>query len=94
MVSVYEEVEIEDMIFDKETEMYHYPCPCGDKFGISLEGKKKVYNLHPLVPLIYLFLRDLFLYLELLDGEDIASCPSCTLQIRVIYDQDGLPQPA
>jgi diphthamide biosynthesis protein 3 len=28
---------------------------------------------------------------ELLDGEDIASCPSCTLRIRVIFDEDKLP---
>jgi hypothetical protein len=24
---------------------------------------------------------------DLLDGEDIAQCPSCTLRIRVIYDE-------
>ena len=34
---IYEEVEIEDMTFDPETLMYTYPCPCGDKFEISLE---------------------------------------------------------
>lgn len=28
---------------------------------------------------------------DLLDGEDIASCPSCTLRIRVIFDEDSLP---
>jgi hypothetical protein len=27
---------------------------------------------------------------ELLDGEDIAHCPSCTLKIRIIYDDDYL----
>ena len=25
------------------------------------------------------------------DGEDIANCPSCTLRIRVIFDEDSLP---
>ena len=34
---IYEEVEIEDMSFDPESLMYTYPCPCGDKFEISLE---------------------------------------------------------
>lgn len=29
---------------------------------------------------------------ELYDGEDIASCPSCTLRIRVIYDDCDLPE--
>ena len=28
---------------------------------------------------------------ELYDGEDIATCPSCTLRIRVIFDEDSLP---
>ena len=28
---------------------------------------------------------------ELLDGDDIAQCPSCSLTIRVIYDEDALP---
>jgi hypothetical protein len=59
---IYEEVEIEDMVFDKEKLEFTYPCPCGDKFSISLE--------------------------ELDDGEDVASCPSCTLRIRVIFDTD------
>jgi diphthamide biosynthesis protein 3 len=27
---------------------------------------------------------------ELIDGEDIARCPSCSLYIRVIYDREGL----
>jgi CSL zinc finger len=65
MSNVYDEIEIEDMAFDKEFEIYTYPCPCGDKFSISLE--------------------------ELLDGEEIATCPSCTLRIRIIFDDDKLP---
>ena len=28
---------------------------------------------------------------ELYDGEDIAPCPSCTLRIRVVFEQDKLP---
>lgn len=66
MASIYEEVEIEDMVYDLETQIYTYPCPCGDKFSIALE--------------------------DLLDGEDIATCPSCTLRVRVIFDEDKLPK--
>ena len=66
MSGIYEEVEIEDMIYDEENEIYSYPCPCGDKFSISLE--------------------------ELQDGDDIATCPSCTLRIKVIYDDESLPK--
>jgi diphthamide biosynthesis protein 3 len=68
MSNVYDEIEIEDMAFDLEFEVYTYPCPCGDKFSISLE--------------------------ELLDGEEIATCPSCTLRIRIIFDDDKLPASA
>lgn len=35
-ISVYDEVEIEDMTFDATLQIYHYPCPCGDKFEIAL----------------------------------------------------------
>ena len=64
-MSIYEEIEIEDMVFDESDLVYTYPCPCGDKFRITLE--------------------------ELWDGEDIAKCPSCTLQIMVVYEEDDLP---
>jgi len=64
-MSIYEEVEIEDLDYDPEKLMYTYPCPCGDKFRISLE------DLH--------------------DGEDIAPCPSCTLRIMIIYEEEDLP---
>lgn len=30
---------------------------------------------------------------DLRDGEEIAVCPSCSLQIRVIFDVDDLPKP-
>ncbi|ELT89504.1 hypothetical protein CAPTEDRAFT_30109, partial [Capitella teleta] len=33
----HDEIEIEDMEYDEETETYYYPCPCGDRFQISLE---------------------------------------------------------
>lgn len=37
-MSIYhDEIEIEDMEYDDEFEMYYYPCPCGDKFQISKE---------------------------------------------------------
>lgn len=31
-----DEIEIEDMDFDESKGIYTYPCPCGDKFQISL----------------------------------------------------------
>ena len=40
MTVYHDEIEIEDMEFDEELEIYTYPCPCGDKFEISLEDLK------------------------------------------------------
>lgn len=34
--NIYDEIEIEDMTFDSTLQIYHYPCPCGDRFEISL----------------------------------------------------------
>ena len=49
------------MEYNEDDDSYYYPCPCGDRFKISVD--------------------------ELIDGEDIAICPSCSLRIRVIYDR-------
>ncbi|XP_066258880.1 diphthamide biosynthesis protein 3 isoform X2 [Euwallacea similis] len=59
----HDEIEIEDFEFDEEEDIYHYPCPCGDRFEISKE--------------------------ELLRGEEVATCPSCSLVIKVIYDKEA-----
>jgi diphthamide biosynthesis protein 3 len=59
-MGVYEEVEIEEMVYDPTLEIYHYPCPCGDRFEIALADMR--------------------------DGEDIARCPSCSLEILVIFE--------
>jgi diphthamide biosynthesis protein 3 len=66
MSGFYDEVEIEDMQFDEDKGCFYYPCPCGDKFLITLE--------------------------QLMDGEEIAKCPSCSLIIRVIYDPDDIEE--
>lgn len=36
MSAVYDEIEIEDMTWDSEKLTFSYPCPCGDKFLITL----------------------------------------------------------
>jgi len=35
MGAYYDEIEIEDMAWDAEKKVFHYPCPCGDRFEIS-----------------------------------------------------------
>jgi len=44
-MSVYDEVEIEDLDFDPETQTFYYPCPCGDKFRITLVNLYHIENL-------------------------------------------------
>ncbi|CAD5221946.1 unnamed protein product [Bursaphelenchus okinawaensis] len=33
----HDEVEIEDFEFDEGAGVYHFPCPCGDRFEITKE---------------------------------------------------------
>jgi len=33
----YDEVEIEDMEYNDDDETYYFPCPCGDRFQITME---------------------------------------------------------
>jgi len=35
-VNLYDEVEIEDCFYDETLQIYHHPCPCGDRFEISI----------------------------------------------------------
>jgi diphthamide biosynthesis protein 3 len=35
---IYDEIEIEDMSFDSTLQIYHYPCPCGDRFEIAIDS--------------------------------------------------------
>jgi CSL zinc finger len=90
-ISVYDEVEvkaprrdkgltvqIEDMDFDEETLVFHSPCPCGDRFEISLVCTHLV--------LFCLPVTNCSAQEQIKEGVDIAECPSCSLIIRVIYD--------
>lgn len=63
-MTIYDEVEIEDMDWNPELASFFYNCPCGDRFAITLA--------------------------QLLQGEDVAECPSCTLRIRVIFQSEDL----
>lgn len=58
----YDDVDLLDMDFDVTAETYYYPCPCGDKFFITVD--------------------------DLLDAEELAPCPSCSLLLRVVYDPE------
>lgn len=65
-MSIYDSIEIEDLTFDPTTQLFYYPCPCGDRFQIGLS--------------------------DLEEGEQIAVCPSCSLQIEIIFEPEDLEQ--
>ena len=68
MVNYYDEIEIEDFAWDPIAKVFHYPCPCGDRFEVSKP--------------------------QLRDGDEVATCPSCSLIVRVIYDYVSSGPPA
>ena len=39
--NIYDEIEIDDMDFEEEENTFYYPCPCGDKFRITLDMLKE-----------------------------------------------------
>lgn len=55
----YDQIDIEEFVYNKDKEIYTYPCPCGDLFVITKE--------------------------DIDNGEEIATCPSCSLIVKVIY---------
>ena len=34
--NIYDVIEIEDLDFQKNNKTFYYPCPCGDKFAITM----------------------------------------------------------
>ena len=37
VTNIYDEIEIDDMEFEEDDLHFYYPCPCGDKFKISIK---------------------------------------------------------
>lgn len=40
-LEIYDEIEIEDMTFDSALQIFHYPCPCGDRFEICIDDLRE-----------------------------------------------------
>jgi diphthamide biosynthesis protein 3 len=36
-LAIYDEIEFEDLTWDEAMQVYSYPCPCGDRFQITLD---------------------------------------------------------
>ena len=68
--SYYDEVEIEDMSFNQETNCYTYPCPCGDNFVISIEDLQQGEEVAR-CPSCSLIIRVIYDVDEFADGETV-----------------------
>jgi diphthamide biosynthesis protein 3 len=71
--NIYDEIEIEDMTYDATLEIYHYPCPCGDRFEIAIADLREKEDI-AVCPSCSLMIRVIFevvslpLFLVLIDG--------------------------
>lgn len=65
-ISVYDEVEIEDMTYDETLQTYHYPCPCGDRFEIALADLLDESNDIAVCPSCSLMIRVIYEVVSLL----------------------------
>lgn len=86
-MSIYhDEIEIEDFNYDEEEETYFYPCPCGDRFQITKVITGVSFS-HMCLVFVILHSIECNFQEELQSGVDVATCPSCSLVIKVIYDK-------
>ncbi|KAI8977232.1 Diphthamide biosynthesis protein 3 [Mycotypha africana] len=69
MASFYDEVEIEDMEFIEEDQVYVYPCPCGDKFELYLDDIKDGDDIAR-CPTCSLVIRVIYDPEDFVDGEE------------------------
>jgi hypothetical protein len=42
-----------DMVWDEKKKVYHYPCPCGDRFEITKVSEQDAKNLHSIFEIIF-----------------------------------------
>ncbi|EPQ29785.1 uncharacterized protein PFL1_02458 [Pseudozyma flocculosa PF-1] len=68
-VSYYDEVELEDMAYDEEKDLFHFPCPCGDRFEITRQQLKDAEDVAR-CPSCSLIIRVVFDPLDFEDDDD------------------------
>ncbi|CDW93983.1 hypothetical protein [Sporisorium scitamineum] len=70
-VSFYDEIELEDMSYDEEKDLFHYPCPCGDRFEITRQQLKDAEDVAR-CPSCSLIIRVVFDPIDFEDDDDEA----------------------
>ncbi|WVR06904.1 hypothetical protein IAU60_003940 [Kwoniella sp. DSM 27419] len=63
MPNYYDELEIEDFAWDPVARVFHYPCPCGDRFEIS-KGQLRDGEEIAICPSCSLIVRVIYDYLD------------------------------
>jgi diphthamide biosynthesis protein 3 len=79
--NIYDEIEIEDMTFDPALQIYHYPCPCGDRFEIAIADLRDKEDI-AVCPSCSLMIRVIFDIVSL--PSDILACQSRGLRILLL----------
>lgn len=57
--AIYDEIEIEDFTFDPVTQLFQYPCPCGDSFAVLIDDLEDGEDI-AVCPLCSLMVRVIF----------------------------------
>lgn len=79
-LSIYDEIEIEDMTFDEAQQLYHYPCPCGDRFQIAIDDLRDEQDI-AVCPSCSLMIRVIF---DLVRFPRLLSCMTQLTRNRMI----------
>ena len=83
--NIYDEIEIEDMTYDPTLQIYHYPCPCGDRFEIAIADLRDGEDV-AVCPSCSLMIKVIFEVDNLPKEEDegMASAPAAEAQVPLV----------
>lgn len=79
MAVYHDEIEIEDFEYDEEEDLYTYPCVSNPRLN-SFDGTAE--NIFQPCGDEFIITKD-----ELIEGLEEATCPSCSLVVKVIYNK-------
>jgi diphthamide biosynthesis protein 3 len=95
-LAIYDEIEFEDLTWDEAMQVYSYPCPCGDRFQITLDDLRDEQDI-AVCPSCSLMIRVIY---DLVRGalrEALRSSKSCHFvakhPLTFPFMQDDLPKP-
>ena len=90
-VNLYDEIEIEDCFYDETLQIYHHPCPCGDRFEISISDMRDGEDIAR-CPSCSLMIRIIFDPVCHVKPGLVGQCHTNTLQSDLPPDTDDAAQ--